>query len=338
MDVMSLQGFEHDVLCAEQYSRERLDYLFARTDQIKAALKQNKRALLRSNYGWVVVGWFRQQSTRTNLSFQIAAARMGMTPIFFSDIRNISSEYKGEEEDHSWRMIAGYEPDILIIRHERTGGVMEAARRARLINPDIRIINAGDGKGQHPTQAKIDVKSIRREHGVGPEQDISHLVFIIGGDLQGRAARSLAIMLALYQPKLIIFVSPPELRMGDDIKRYLRERRVAFEEETDLARAFPYAHGAYWTRTQNDQRTEEEINLLGHIDQIKFQVQPVHLERARPDFKLFHPLPIERRPEKITEIHPAIDDMPQAAYWPQAWEGPPLRMAVLEECAHSQLH
>ncbi len=321
------------ILSVNQFTPEVCSELFALARRFEQGFATN-------NFWWnnpqynaalsrqIVVGWFYQQSTRTDLCFAMAARHLGMATEFRSDVRQISSAAKGESEKHTTEIIAGYHPSILVIRHDKTGGVARMAQHST-----VPVINAGDGRGEHPTQAALDLYTVIEECGLCG--DISHLTIAIGGDLQGRAARSLALILADYGVH-IIFISPEELCMGDDVKSQLNAKGIQFREEVDLEAALDRSNIFYWTRVQNDQRTPEERAALAHIDLYKYQLRPEHVERMGAGVKIMHPMPINREDGAITEIDPQIDNMPAAIYLPQARRGLYVRMAIFKDLLYPE--
>ncbi len=303
--------------------------LFKRADEYRTRLDRDPTSCITDLSGRVALLWFRQPSTRTLVSFEMAAVRLGMSVVQVIDPQ-FSSEYKGESEDHSMRTVAGYRPDALIIRHNQEGGVARAAASAaRAFGGPVPVINAGDGKGEHPTQALIDVYTLLQLWNNGTQQDLSGAHIAIGGDLQGRVPRSLAFLLADYGPE-ITFISAPELRVGEDVKEYLRTRDISFTEETEIDGTLQRAHFWYWTRTQNDQRTDKEKARLAHVDPRSMQLRLSHVRGMRKGAKILHPMPINRKPGDVSEIEPAIDDIDTAAYWQQSANGLYVRMAVLQ--------
>ncbi|MFA6898028.1 MAG: aspartate carbamoyltransferase, partial [Candidatus Paceibacterota bacterium] len=177
---------------------------------------------------------------------------------------------------------------------------------------NIPIVNAGDGTGQHPTQALLDLCTIHEQF-----DHIDGLTVVIGGDLaHGRTARSLAYLLSKFNIKLI-FVSTPELTIGEDIQAHLKEKQIEFRLDTDLEESFPEADVVYWTRFQKERVGDATANLPHRIT-----LETMALLRSKAI--LLHPLPI------VGEIAREVDEHPQARYFHQAQNGMFVRMALLQ--------
>jgi aspartate carbamoyltransferase catalytic subunit len=295
------------VVESQQFSRELLDEIFQRADELRA---EPHRAAGRLQ-GRVMAALFYEPSTRTRLSFESAMLRLGGQTMGTDNAKEFSSASKGETLEDSIRIVAGY-ADAIVLRHPEEG----AARRAAAVS-DVPIINAGDGKGQHPTQALLDVYTIKDELG---RLDGVHVAMV--GDLaNGRTARSLAYLLSKYREVELTFVAPPQVAMRDDIKRHLDEHEVSWREVGELEAVLPAADVVYQTRIQKE-RFEDEAAYRA----VKgcFVIGPKEMSLLRADAMLMHPLP------RVDEIDPAIDSDPRAAYFRQARNGVQIRMALLD--------
>jgi aspartate carbamoyltransferase catalytic subunit len=253
---------------------------------------------------------FYEPSTRTRLSFESAMLRLGGQVIATENAREFSSAIKGETVEDTVRIVAGY-ADAIVIRHYEQG----AAERAAAVAP-VPIINAGDGPGEHPTQALLDLFTIRAELG-----RIDGLKVALVGDLRyGRAARSLALMFGLTTDTELLFVSPDAVTMGQDVREALRQRDVSFRDEPDLNEALRVADVIYQTRIQR-----ERFATLNEYDAVRdvYILDERSLSHLRPDAVILHPLP------RVNEIAAAVDNDPRAAYFRQAHNGVFLRMALL---------
>lgn len=303
------------VLRSQQFSADCIDELFGMADvyclpRIRARYRRR-----------IVFTVFYEPSTRTRFSFETAAARLGATVVSTENAKEFSSAIKGESLEDTMRVLCGYQPDAIILRHPETGAAELAARVSE--GSGVAIINAGDGAGQHPTQSLLDLYTITREVG-----DIKWrgLVVVIGGDLaNGRTARSLAYLLAKVDPCVkLIFVSPATLRLGGDLKQHLREHSVYFKETEELSDALKSADVVYWTRVQRERMEKSDYAALSNEFQTRYTITPAHLALMKPNAILLHPLP------RAGEIELAVDKDPRAAYFRQAANGVPLRMAILE--------
>ncbi|OMO83554.1 Aspartate carbamoyltransferase [Corchorus capsularis] len=210
------------------------------------------------------------------------------------------------------RTVEGYS-DIIVMRHFESGAARRAAATA-----DIPIINAGDGPGQHPTQALLDVYTIERE--IGKLDGIR--VGLVGDLANGRTVRSLAYLLAKYQDVKIYFVSPDVVKMKDDIKDYLTSRGVQWEESADLMEVASKCDVVYQTRIQRE-RFGERIDLYEEA-RGKYIVDKDVLKVMQKHAVVMHPLP------RLDEITVDVDSDPRAAYFRQAKNGLYIRMALLK--------
>jgi len=230
---------------------------------------------------------------------------------------DFSSAVKGETLEHTIRVLAGQQPNVIVIRHPESGAAQRAAAVVDKYYPGrISIVNAGDGRDQHPTQALLDVYTIWKRL-----KRVDNLTVVIGGDLaNGRTCRSLAYLLSKFDGVQLIFMSPPELSMGEDILTHLKESGVSWRVETDLGAAFRVADVVYWTRIQKE-RLGDPARFAEFRDTFHVGLEEVSL--LRPNAILMHPLPI------AGEISPEVDDHPQAAYFEQADNGQFVRAALL---------
>ena len=250
-------------------------------------------------------------STRTRLSFESAMYRLGGHVISMENASESSSSTKGETIEDTIRIVDNY-ADIIVIRHSEVG---TAARSAAV--SEVPIINAGDGTGQHPTQAFLDLYTIQREIG---RTDDFHIAFV-GNLAYYRSARSLAYLLGKYANIKMTFVSAPELRMKDDVKEYLKEKNVNFSETEDLEGAMAVADVVYQTRV-----AEEWIPDHSEYEKLrdKYIITRPLTDHMKEGAILIHPLP------RAGEIALEVDDSPHAVYFKQAAYGVLVRMALLK--------
>ncbi len=295
------------VVESQQFSRPLLEELFDRADEMR---DDPHRAAGRLQ-GRVMAALFYEPSTRTRLSFESAMLRLGGRTIGTDNAREFSSVAKGETLEDTIRIVGGY-ADVIVLRHPEEG----AARRAASVS-DVPVINAGDGKGQHPTQSLLDLYTIRHELG--------HLdgvrVAMVGDLANGRTARSLAYLLGKYRDVTVWFVAPPQVAMGADIKDHLDEHGVPWHETEDLESVLADVDVIYQTRIQKERFADEES-----YRRVKgvYVIGPETMARLRRDAIVMHPLP------RLDEIDPAVDADPRAAYFRQARNGVQVRMALLD--------
>ncbi|HEY1163063.1 MAG TPA: aspartate carbamoyltransferase [Candidatus Dormibacteraeota bacterium] len=294
------------VIESQQFSRSLLDELFALTEEIKS---EPHRFSGRLN-GRVMAALFYEPSTRTRLSFEAAMLRLGGSTMGTDNAREFSSTAKGETLEDTIRIVSGY-ADVIVLRHNEEG----AAKRAAGVST-VPIINAGDGPGQHPTQALLDLYTIRQELG-----RIDGIRVAMVGDLaNGRTVRSLTYLLSKFKDIKVWFVAPPQVAMRDDLKDHLTENNVPWIETEDLDAVLPEVDVVYQTRIQKERFADPDAYLaLKGI----YRIDNRSLGLMRKYAIVMHPLP------RVDEIAPEVDSDPRAAYFRQAHNGLHIRMALL---------
>lgn len=318
------------VVSSQQFSPEELTQLFCQADELRALSLDScgRRELAGRHVGRQLCSLFYEPSTRTRLSFEQAAAKLGMGVVSTENALEFSSATKGETIEDSVRVLGEYDFGVIVLRHHETG----AARRAAAVSV-TPIINAGDGKGEHPTQALLDTYTIQREKG-----RLDRLHVVMGGDLKhGRTVRSLARLLARFPGNHISFVSTPGLRMEEDILSILDEHGSTYDETLDMADAergpLRVADVVYWTRTQTERfsnngvvsnNSDESFNPNGSSKASEFVINQATLGVMKPDAIIMHPLP------RVWEIAPEVDSDSRAVYFQQAGNGLYVRMALLD--------
>jgi aspartate carbamoyltransferase catalytic subunit len=258
--------------------------------------------------GKVLAALFFEPSTRTRLSFESAMLRLGGRTLGFAD-EKMSSTAKGETLADTIRMVEGY-CDVIVLRHPREGAARLAAEAT-----DRPVINGGDGSNQHPTQTLLDLYTIRRRCGKLTGLRIGFL-----GDLKyGRAAHSLIEAAGPLGNELVL-VSPPSLQLSEIRRAELSEQGVRFSEAEELEGVLEGLDVLYVTRIQ-----QERFGDPLEYERVRnaYQVSAETLEGARPTMIVMHPLP------RVNEIHPSLDQSPQAAYFEQARNGVTVRKALL---------
>jgi aspartate carbamoyltransferase catalytic subunit len=295
------------VLESQQFSRELLDEIFERADAMRAEPHRVSGRL----QGRIMAALFYEPSTRTRLSFESAMLRLGGRTMGTDNAREFSSAAKGETLEDTIRIVGGY-ADVIVLRHPDEG----AAARAAAVS-DVPVINGGDGKGQHPTQALLDLYTVKDE--LGRVDGVR--VAIVGDLANGRTARSLAYLLSKYRDVELWFVAPPQVQMGQDIKDHLDEHEVSWHETHDLDEVLPKVDVVYQTRIQKERFPDEAAYRAVHG---VYRVDGDTMARLSPYAIVMHPLP------RVDEIDPAVDDDPRAAYFRQARNGVQIRMALLD--------
>jgi len=296
-----------NVIESQQFSRSLLEDLYARADE----MKREPHRFIGRLAGQVMAALFYEPSTRTRLSFEAAMLRLGGQTMGTDNAREFSSAAKGETLEDTIRIVSGY-ADVIVLRHSEEG----AARRAASVST-VPIINAGDGPGQHPTQALLDLYTIRAELG---RIDGVHVAMV--GDLaNGRTVRSLVYLLSKFKDIKLWFVAPPQVAMRDDLKSHLDEHHVPWVETQDLDAVLPEVDVVYMTRIQKERFTDPEAyNAVKGV----YRIDGESLARMRKYAVLMHPLP------RVDEIAPEVDADPRAAYFRQARNGLHIRMALLD--------
>lgn len=271
------------------------------------ALTQGER--LRALDGRVLATVFYEPSTRTRLSFESAMHRLGGAVVSVAEAKSSSSAAKGETIYDSGRMLESY-ADVIVQRHPAVGSARALADAA-----SVPVINAGDGTGEHPSQALLDLFTIERERGT-----LDGLTVAMVGDLKnGRTVHSLSKALAHWKARLIL-CAPRALSMPADLVADLRGRGLVVVETENMPAALGQSDVAYVTRIQQErfEAVEEYMAYKG-----VFVVSAAALAGAKPGITVMHPLP------RVDEITTDVDALPNAAYFRQARYGVYVRMALL---------
>lgn len=258
--------------------------------------------------GRVIASLFFEPSTRTRLSFESAINRLGARVIGFSDTANTSVS-KGETFHDTIQVIANY-CDMIVMRHSLEGAPRYASEFSK-----VPIVNAGDGANQHPSQTLLDLYSIKKTQG---RLDDINIVMI--GDLKyGRTVHSLLQALSNFNARFT-FVAPPELRMPEEYKQFLRDHNLRYTETTEIGDAIRDADIVYMTRVQRERFTDPmEYERVKNVYVLKNSM----LEGTKETMKILHPLP------RVGEIDPDVDANPKAYYFNQTENGVYTRMAII---------
>lgn len=295
-----------DILSVRQFSRRDLEYIFGVADEMKEMVRRvGSFDLLK---GKILASVFYEPSTRTSSSFTAAMERLGGSVIPINEVR-YSSVSKGESLPDTMRTLEAY-ADVIVLRHPEVGSAELAAKYAR--KP---IINAGDGIGEHPTQALLDLFTIQQELG-----RIDGLTITMVGDLKyGRTVHSLARLLTLFNVRLN-YVSPEILRMPEYIIDEIKPSNVPQAECFNLEQVLGESDVLYVTRVQKERFEDEK-----EYESVKnaFIINPAILQHAKDVMIVMHPLP------RVGEITLEVDDDPRAAYFRQMEYGLYVRMALL---------
>ncbi len=296
---------KRDLLTPLDFSKEELDELFDRADDIRLHPEKYAHAC----EGKKMATCFFEPSTRTRLSHETAMLNLGGKVMGFPS-GNVSSATKGETVADTARVISCF-ADIMVIRHPKEGAAAVAAHYA-----SIPVINAGDGGHQHPTQTLTDLLTIRTLRG-----SLDNFTIGLCGDLKfGRTVHSLINALVRYQNVKFIFISPSELRVPDYITDMLNDRGIPYKECIRLEDVIPELDILYMTRVQKERFFNEEdyVRLKDF-----YVLNRAKLRAAKSDMYILHPLP------RVNEIAADVDDDPRAAYFKQVQFGVYVREALI---------
>lgn len=284
-------------------TREEIVYLITMAEEFE---KHPNRKILG---GRVIATLFFEPSTRTRLSFETAANRLGARVIGFTDPK-VTSSSKGETLKDTILMVGNY-ADVIVMRHYLEG----AARYASEVSP-VPVINAGDGANQHPSQTMLDLYSIYKTQGTLENLDI----YLVGDLKYGRTVHSLIMAMRHFHPKFH-FIAPKELSMPEEYKVYCRQHGIQYEEHEELNdKVISGADILYMTRVQRERFTD-----LMEYERVKdvYILRNSMLRNVRPNMRILHPLP------RVNEIAYDVDDNPHAYYIEQARNGLFAREAII---------
>jgi len=305
---------------AQQFSRDFLEEICDLADKIRqiantkagteylSSILNHKQAML----------YFVQPSTRTFLSFYSACQILGIKCAEVRDPKT-SSEVKGESEEDTVRTFSSYF-DLIIMRHPQANFAEKIAAMLDDTERPVPVINAGSGKDQHPTQALLDVYTLRRSFSHRGGIDGKQIVFA-GDLLRGRTVRSLSTLLTKYQDVKQYFAAPPEFQIGQDILDFLDENGTEYVLTGDFEAVIKGADAIYMTRLQDEWDGDDKNSA--RVDIERFSLRERHLQMLKADAVILHPLP------RRLEIDVAIDSDPRAGYWRQVRNGMWARVALI---------
>jgi aspartate carbamoyltransferase len=306
-DQRTAPWYGKDILSVRQFSRADLEYIYAVAHEMRTMVERiGTFDLLK---GKILANLFYEPSTRTSSSFMAAMERLGGQVIPISEVK-YSSVAKGESLSDTVRTLECY-ADVIVLRHPEVGAAALAAKFA-----SKPVINAGDGVGEHPTQALLDTFTIREELG-----RLNNLTVTLLGDLKyGRTVHSLARLLTQFSGIKLHYVSPDILRMPMDVMDEVAEKGIPQAEHTKLDLILPETDVLYVTRVQKERFEDSAV-----YEKVKsaFVITPAVLKAAKKEMIIMHPLP------RVSEISQDCDDDPRAAYFRQMEYGLYVRMALL---------
>jgi aspartate carbamoyltransferase catalytic subunit len=292
-----------DIISIEDFSREEINYILDKSTKMEQIASKGSNLL----NGKILATLFFEPSTRTRLSFEAAMLKLGGSTIGFAEMESTSAK-KGENLADTIRTVENY-ADVIALRHPLDGAAKLAAEFSK-----VPIINGGSGSEEHPTQALLDLYTIRKEKG-----KIDGLKIALVGDLRyGRTVHSLAYALSMYDVELHL-VSPEQLRMRREVLRTIHSK-IPVAETSSLDKVIQQADVLYVTRIQKERFPDPaEYAKVKSIYKIELKT----LNGARKDLIIMHPLP------RLDEISPEVDSTPQARYFQQVQSGIAVRMALL---------
>jgi len=292
-----------DIISIQDFSREEIDYILDESTKMEQVASKSSDLLA----GKILATLFFEPSTRTRLSFEAAMLKLGGSTIGFAEIESASVK-KGENLADTIRTVENY-ADVIALRHPLDGAAKLAAEYSK-----VPIINGGSGSEEHPTQALLDLHTIKKEKG-----KIDKLKIAMVGDLRyGRTVHSLAYALSMYDVELHL-ISPDSLRMRREVLRSV-QNKIAVVETSSLEKTVPLVDVLYVTRIQRERFPDpaEYAKVRG-----VYKIDLKTLSSAKKDMIILHPLP------RLDEISPEVDSTPQARYFQQVRSGIAVRMALL---------
>lgn len=298
---MEFEG--RDIISIRDFKRDEIDYILEVAEAMEPLAVKGSNML----NGKILATLFFEPSTRTRLSFEAAMHKLGGSTIGFAEAE-IASVKKGENLVDTIRTVENY-ADVIALRHPLEGAARLAAECSK-----VPIINGGSGAEEHPTQALLDLYTIKKEKG-----RIDGLRVALLGDLRyGRTVHSLAYALSYYDVELYL-VSPESLRMRREVLMAISEK-IPVVEELNLEKIMSIVDVLYVTRIQKERFPDpaEYMKVKG-----SYRVSVDLLRKAKPEMIILHPLP------RTDEIHPEVDATPHARYFQQVWNGIVTRMALL---------
>jgi aspartate carbamoyltransferase catalytic subunit len=297
------------IVKTQNFTKDFLAEIFSSAREIRKVIASG--ASLDILHGKVIATLFYEESTRTRLSFETAAYKLGAGVVSSTNARQFSSVSKGESLEDTIKTLHGY-ADCIILRYYKEGGAARAAHFSK-----VPIINGGDGSGQHPTQSLLDLFTIEDELG-----QIDGLKVMLVGDLKhGRTVHSLAYLLGKFDNIQLRLIAPKNLQMPEEILSYLERHGVGVIIDSDFRELIGDIDVLYQTRIQ-----KERFNNLEEYEESKSDLAITRqvANSMKSDAIILHPLP------RVDEIRYGVDDNHRAKYFTQAENGIYVRMALLK--------
>ena len=309
------------IIFAEQFGKKTLDLLFGVATKLRKIAKSREGQDFLGNLlaHKSAMLYFTQPSTRTYLSFVRACQFLGMN---YAEVRDpsISSSFKGESDIDGVRTFSNYF-DLIIMRHAEGGFAEKVAYLMNETGRPIPVISAGAGPDEHPTQALLDLYTLSRsfEERAGGINGI-HIAFM-GDVARGRTVRSLAKLLTRYENVTMTFVSPPELQIKEDLRKWLDRKGAQYKEIDDVNTIIRDIDAIYVTRVQDEYKDQSIAD--DEVDYGPYCLTIEQVNTMKPTAIVMHPLP------RRDELDFRIDQDPRAAYWKQERNGMWIRAALV---------
>ena len=300
---------EHILTTKQFLDKKILEQIFRSADLMERMDKKGK--VPKYLEGKILATLFYEPSTRTRFSFETAMLKLGGQVITTENAKEFSSAIKGETIEDTVRVVGNY-TDAIVLRHYENG----TASKASIVSP-VPIISAGDGSGEHPTQALLDLYTVKKELGRLDNLKIG----LVGDLLYGRTTHSLIYLLSIFKNINLFFVSPKELKLPQNCIKFLKEKKVNFVETNKLDKVLPKIDVLYATRIQKERFKSEKL-----YNKIKdsFKIDGSSLKKMKIKSIIMHPLP------RVNEISTEVDYDKRAAYFRQAKNGLYIRMTLLK--------
>jgi len=304
------------IISVDQFNREAADRVFTVADRMRPYA--NRQRITRVLQGAILSNMFFEPSTRTRISFGSAFNILGGEVRETTGIE-ATSLAKGESLYDTSRVLSGYS-DIIVMRHHEAGSVNEFAEASR-----VPVINGGDGDNEHPSQALLDLYTIKKEL-ESKNKSIDGLRIALIGDLKyGRAVHSLCKVLCLYKNVTINLISPKKLKLPSSIKETFKESSVSFFETDDITKGISDVDIIYMTRIQEERFSSKSES--GKYKGLMSLNQEIYTKNCEPNTIIMHPLPRDSRPD-ANELDPDLNQNPNLAIYRQTDNGLLIRMAL----------
>ncbi|MBS3148287.1 aspartate carbamoyltransferase [Candidatus Woesearchaeota archaeon] len=329
-----MSGLKH-IIGADQFIDDpgSMNEIFGYADYYK----RGNRWLCSDNplMGHVVYSVFYEPSTRTRFSFETSVHKLAGSVVSSESAASFSSGVKGESLKHTIRVLDSYGPFAIVLRHKEKGSAAKAVEYLPM-NSLTSIINAGDGDGEHPTQALLDIYTIDRDLG-GADGKVGA---IVGDLLHGRTVHSLVKMLSIYKGLKLYLVAPKIIQIPDGyLSRFIAGRGNSIVRAESLAE-IPAGDVDFFYQTRFQEERYEDKEITKRVSSLKptCRMDAKFIERVKPSAKILHPLPIDGRISQLQEVADEIDDDPRMHYIPQAGNGLVLRMGLFKYLAEGKKH